>query len=157
MAEVQRILGCAPGGSTHARLKSLIAEWNLDTSHFTGQGWSKGLRRSPRRPPEDYLVQLPAGARRVRCGPLTRALVATGREYRCEWCGNDGTWEGLAITLHVDHVSGDWRDCRASNLRFLCPNCHSQTSTHSRGLGRTARTAGAEGGSRTRTPEGTAS
>lgn len=25
------------------------------------------------------------------------------------------------------HKNGDWRDNRAYNLRFLCPNCHSQT------------------------------
>ena len=34
--------------------------------------------------------------------------------------------------LAVDHVDGDWRNDRAENLRFLCPNCHSQTPTFCR-------------------------
>jgi hypothetical protein len=32
--------------------------------------------------------------------------------------------------LHA-HISGDYLDCRAVNLRFLCPSCHAQTPTHS--------------------------
>jgi hypothetical protein len=31
------------------------------------------------------------------------------------------------LTLHVDHVNGDYCDNAEENLRFMCPNCHSQT------------------------------
>lgn len=31
--------------------------------------------------------------------------------------------------LHFDHINGDNTDNRLENLRFLCPNCHSQTET----------------------------
>ena len=30
----------------------------------------------------------------------------------------------------MDHIDGRFWDCRADNLRFLCPNCHSQTATY---------------------------
>jgi 5-methylcytosine-specific restriction endonuclease McrA len=33
------------------------------------------------------------------------------------------------LILHVDHIDGNRYDCRPENLRFLCPNCHSQTAT----------------------------
>ncbi|AGL14805.1 helix-turn-helix domain-containing protein [Actinoplanes sp. N902-109] len=40
------------------------------------------------------------------------------------------SWNGKPITLQIDHINGRFLDCRAENLRFLCPNCHSQTPTH---------------------------
>ena len=65
---------------------------------------------------------------------LRRALIESGRPYRCEWCGNEGIWvtrmgvhtgKGCALVLEVDHIDGDWHNNEEDNLRFLCPNCHS--------------------------------
>lgn len=36
-----------------------------------------------------------------------------------------------AKQLHIDHINGICNDNRLENLRFLCPNCHSQTDTYS--------------------------
>lgn len=47
----------------------------------------------------------------------------------------------MPLTLHIDHISGDFRDNRAANLRFLCPNCHAQTPNFAgRSRGRYGRT-----------------
>jgi 5-methylcytosine-specific restriction endonuclease McrA len=51
--------------------------------------------------------------------------------YKCSICNNDGTWLGKTISLHLDHINGINNDNRLENLRFLCPNCHSQTDTYS--------------------------
>ena len=49
-------------------------------------------------------------------------------EYKCE-CGITDTWQGKKITLELDHINGINSDNRIENLRYLCPNCHSQTPT----------------------------
>jgi len=40
------------------------------------------------------------------------------------------TWCNEPIVLHLDHINGIRNDNRKENLRFLCPNCHSQTKTY---------------------------
>lgn len=49
-------------------------------------------------------------------------------DYNCKLCGIS-TWLGKPITLQLDHINGVNDDHRLCNLRFLCPNCHSQTAT----------------------------
>lgn len=50
-------------------------------------------------------------------------------EYKCAICGNKGEWNGKKLVLQLDHINGVHNDNRLENLRFLCPNCHSQTET----------------------------
>jgi predicted RNA-binding Zn-ribbon protein involved in translation (DUF1610 family) len=49
-------------------------------------------------------------------------------EYVCVECGIS-EWNGKKIALQLDHIDGDSSNHRKENLRFLCPNCHSQTDT----------------------------
>lgn len=50
--------------------------------------------------------------------------------YVCASCGNEGEWNGKPLSLQLDHENGINTDNRISNLRFLCPNCHTQTDTY---------------------------
>ncbi|HEY7545699.1 MAG TPA: HNH endonuclease signature motif containing protein, partial [Blastocatellia bacterium] len=58
------------------------------------------------------------------------------RGHRCEVCGIT-EWMGRAAPLELDHRDGNPFNNHLSNLRLICPNCHSQTHTYkNRNMGR---------------------
>lgn len=125
VAGVLRHLGLSQVGGTHAHISRMLRALEIDTSHFRRD---QGARRvGSRLTAKDILVIDRSATRRSPPHRLRRALLEVGRAYVCEGCGCDGQWQGKPLTLHVDHISGEFRDNRAENLRFLCPNCHTQT------------------------------
>ena len=134
-AGVLRILGIAQSGGAHAHIRRRIEHFGLDTSHFTGRGNPPGTPSPRRVTPKQVLVVRSPDRRKAHGSALTRALLAIGVPLECTSCGTGPQWNGAPLVLHVDHINGDPYDCRAENLRFLCPNCHSQTSTYA-GRGR---------------------
>ena len=116
----------AQAGGTHAHVSRRIREYGLDTSHFVR---SRGGVRKPL-DVEAILTPIPFGSPRRKPEQLRRALLHLGVAPQCQLCGVGRIWRGTALTLHVDHIDGDFHNNRADNLRFLCPNCHSQTATY---------------------------
>jgi hypothetical protein len=49
--------------------------------------------------------------------------------YKCSCCGID-EWNGKELILEIDHIDGIPDNNEPKNLRFICPNCHSQTDTY---------------------------
>jgi hypothetical protein len=127
-AEVMRHFGLKPNGGHHTHLSRRIKALGIDTSHFTGRPRIAG--GSPvRKQWTTILTERPVGSPRVKPHLLRRALIEAGRTHLCGGCGMAPVWMGEDLTFHVDHIDGNPNDSRLDNVRFLCPNCHSQTPT----------------------------
>lgn len=49
--------------------------------------------------------------------------------HECGICKLGPEYNGKKLVLQLDHINGVNNDNQIENLRFLCPNCHSQTDT----------------------------
>jgi len=62
---------------------------------------------------------------------IKQRLLAMGVKYKCSECQLEDVYNKKPISLQLDHINGINTDNSLKNLRFLCPNCHSQTLTFS--------------------------
>lgn len=60
---------------------------------------------------------------------IRRYLMENVETVKCSSCDLE-TWQGKEIVFDVDHIDGNSDNNSLDNLRLLCPNCHSQTSTY---------------------------
>ena len=111
------------GGSSTDILKRRIQELECSTEHFN-RGVSGVYKKYTM---EEILVE---NSTYANIASLKQRLIKEGYlKYQCECCGIS-EWQGKFISLQLDHKNGNNRDHRIENLRFLCPNCHSQTDTY---------------------------
>lgn len=135
IAGVCRALGLKPAGGNYRVIHNAIDTYNIDTSHFTGQGWNVGMKFRPQ--PERNLVDILKENSYYQSYKLKRRLLKEGiKDYRCEECGLT-EWNGQTIPLELHHINGVNNDNRLENIKLLCPNCHALTETY-RGLNKSA-------------------
>ncbi len=61
---------------------------------------------------------------------LKQRLIDEGyKKNECENCGIS-EWHGEPLNIELHHENGKRTDHSLSNLRMLCPNCHSQTNNY---------------------------
>lgn len=132
---VMRHLGISEkSGSMHFYISKLINKYGLDRSHFLGIRSNHGpAYRGGAKPLSalDVLIKRDVGHKR-KSAILHRVLLEIGRLEACEECGLGTVWHSRPLVLQVDHRNGDVLDDREINLRFLCPNCHTQTPNYAR-------------------------
>lgn len=130
-SDVVRAVGLLPRGDNIKTVKIWVKLLNLDTSHFDSK---KAMSRgSPVINLDEICVKDSTTSNWV----LKRKILAANAiEYKCQSCGLSDNWNGKPLTLQLDHINGVPNDHRLINLRFLCPNCHTQTLTWGRKIDR---------------------
>jgi len=123
-------LGLKEAGGNYSNIKTRCKEFNIDTSHFFGQGWNnidhpsfgKGAT-----PIDEYFVK---SDKKKSSGQIKSRIINNDlKEYKCEICGIN-EWQNKRIVIELHHINGDPTDNRLENLQLLCPNCHSQTHNY---------------------------
>ena len=128
IAGMCRALNLKPCGGNYRLMHNAIEKYDLDTSHFTGQGWNVGLKYRPVKVKSmsDILVKNSA----YQSYKLRKRIIKEGiKQHVCDNCGLL-EWQGVPIPLELHHINGDNRDNRLENIQLLCPNCHALTESY---------------------------
>ena len=99
-------------------IKKYIRENNLDTSHF--RHFSRVGYNVTWTDEEVFSENSVVSQSTVKKRFLAKV------KYECIVC-NVSSWNNAPLSLQLDHIDGDNKNNLMSNLRLLCPNCHSQT------------------------------
>jgi hypothetical protein len=124
--QVLQKIGLKPTGGNYQQLKKYFQESKINSNHFKGQGWNLGNHGKVK--PKFSLEAILVVNSNFQSYKLKKRLFQEGlKTEKCEKCGwAEKSTEGY-IPLELDHINGCHNDNRLSNLRILCPNCHSLT------------------------------
>lgn len=123
-------LGLKPNSGQYRRAKHIAAHFGVDLPRYDTKQGSQHALSKVRIPNDLYFVK---GVFRQGIRLKKRLIEDFGWQEKCmmEGCPSpEPEWNGRPLCLQVDHIDGDDSNNLIENLRFLCPNCHTQTETY---------------------------
>jgi Zn finger protein HypA/HybF involved in hydrogenase expression len=128
-SDVLRLLNISTKSGNFQTLDKYLKKYGIDSDGLI-YNYKRGNKWVPTKTEDEVFcenssVSKPTLKRRLQKSNLI--------EYKCQKCGLEDEWNGKKIQLQLDHINGKNDDNRIENLRYLCPNCHSQTATYCMG------------------------
>lgn len=127
-SEVLFKLGYTTKGNSwgYSQVKQRMVDLNLSGKDFRGKTVAAAINDSKKINKDKLFCKGSKHARNI----LRKTIIQENLiPYKCAICGIT-EWQGKTLSLELDHINGENNDNRLENLRFLCPNCHSQTTTY---------------------------
>jgi hypothetical protein len=120
-----------PVGSSRNAMISRLRENNISTEHFKID--NKGRKFDFLMPKDECLKLIFINESTYSPTSVKKYL----RKYNlicndmCSICHMPPIWNNKLLVFQIDHIDGDNKNHSLMNLRWVCPNCHTQTGTFS--------------------------
>ena len=129
VSDVCKQLGITSTASNYKTFYKYAKKYDISYSHFNCKN-TNGLKKFNIEKRMDDSVVFVENSTYPQAPLRKRIKNSNILPYKCFECSVGDTWNNKNISLQLDHINGKNTDHRLHNLRWLCPNCHSQTSTY---------------------------
>jgi len=119
-------LNLRKAGGNYRIINKYIKIYDINISHFIDVRFKLGSSPKNKLDLDDILIENSTYNRTS----LKKRLYDEGLLKReCCLCGQGEDWNGMKISLILDHINGVHNDNRIENLRIVCPNCNAGLDT----------------------------
>lgn len=114
------------GREGYRTFKRRMHELDLSIQHFIKGGMRKEFAKPYKHMNIDELLKECKIMKTIKSRLIKEGIL----KEICSECGLGSEWNGKKLTLQIDHIDGNSENNILTNLRLLCPNCHTQTPTY---------------------------
>jgi hypothetical protein len=123
VSDVLKKLGLKALGGSHSFVTKHIKRLGYEPKElFPSKNWNRGLKVNAS---ELFIEKSKYRQHTIRLHFKKLKCIS----YICQICKCEPFHMNKELILNLDHINGINNDHRLENLRWLCPNCHSQTDT----------------------------